>query len=91
MTIVTRLVITKLEYANVRENIPAPSVLGVLKTIMDQTAILVIATRGEGNLKPVMPMANVIAKLVLTLEMEENASIVCLGIMDQLAKVSGQT
>ena len=59
-------VITKLEYANVREDIPAPSVLVVLKTIMDQTAILVIATRGEGNLKPVMPiMANVLAKLVI--------------------------
>jgi len=81
-------VITKLEYATVRENIRAPSVLGVLRTIMDRTAILVIATRGEGNLQPVMPvMANVIAKRVLTLEMEENASIVCLGIMDQLAKI----
>ena len=81
-----------MEYVNVRKNIRAPSVLGVLKTIMDQTAILVIATRGEGNLQPVMPvMANVIAKRVLTLEMEDNASIVCLGIMDQLAKVSGQT
>ena len=65
LTIVTH-VITKLEYVNVRENIRAPSVLGVLKTIMDQTAILVIATRGEGNLKPVMPiMANVLAKLVI--------------------------
>ena len=79
-----------MENVNVRKNIRAPSVLGVLKTIMDQTAILVIATRGEGNLKPVMPvMANVIAKLVLTLE--DNASTVCLGIMEQLAKVSGQT
>ena len=81
-----------MEYVNVRENILARSVLGVLKTIMDQTAILVIATRGEGNLQPVMPlMANVFAKRVLTLEMEDNASIVCLGIMDQLAKVSSQT
>ena len=81
-----------MENVNVRKNIRAPSVLGVLKTIMDQTAILVIATRGEGNLKPVMPvMANVIAKRVLTLEMEDNVSTVCLGIMDQLAKVSGQT
>ena len=81
-----------MEYVNVRENIRASSVLGVLKTIMDQTAILVIATQGEGNLQPVMPvMANVIAKLDLTLEMEDNAGIVCLGIMDQLAKVSGQT
>jgi hypothetical protein len=76
-----------MEYVNVRENILAPSVLGVLKTILDQTAILVIATRGEGNHQPVMLiMANVFAKRVLTLEMEDNASIVCLGIMDQLAK-----
>ena len=81
-----------MEYANVRKNIQALSVLVVLKTILDQTAILVIATRGEGSLQPVMPiMANVIAKLVLTLKREDNASIVCLGIMDQLAKVSGQT